>query len=302
MQFMCEFIPSFFLTPLRRELALKLSSKGYKQQEIAQILGVSQPVISLYLKERPKVISPIVEKQAFKDLVQEIYDLVLTQSYDPLVLMEKACQECQFFRTAGPMCDIHRKKTSIDFPVNCKICFSSQERRVTFDDKLHITKELYQSACRLVDLGDSFTAFIPEIGCQFVAYVEDSIKGPDIIGFPGRIVKVKSTGKIISYPESGHGSTLAQILLYFRSRGSKYASLISLKNNPNLLAKLSVNKKVKNTFEADRDWDKTLNLFTLEEIHNTNIIADSGAHGLESLIYLFGESPSNIASYIMSCL
>ncbi|MHA1215177.1 MAG: thiamine-phosphate synthase family protein, partial [Candidatus Hodarchaeales archaeon] len=273
MQFMCEFIPSFYLTPLRRALARMLSEKGYKQQEISQILGVSQPVVSLYLKENSRVVSPIVEREAFKELVQDLYNVIISQAYDPLVLMEKTCQECQFFRTVGPMCDIHRKKTSIDFPVNCKICFSSQERRVVFDEKLHVTKELYQSACRLIDFGERFSAFIPEIGCQFVAFVEDAVKGPDIIGFPGRIVKVKSKGKIISYPESGHGSILAQILLYFRSKGSKHTSLISLKNTPELLTKLSVDKKVKNTFEADRDWNKTLNSFTLEEIHNIQIIA-----------------------------
>ena len=69
MQFICEIVPSSFLTPLRRAIAQELANLGYVQIEIAKILGVSQPVVSSYLKDPKASSSSIASRPAFEELV-----------------------------------------------------------------------------------------------------------------------------------------------------------------------------------------------------------------------------------------
>jgi len=298
MHFICEMVPSYYLTPLRKIVAQKLSQHGLKQLEIAQVLGVSQPVVSSYLKEDAILKSPLITRDSFKEFSEMITKQILEGASNQLTLMELICQECQQYRTAGPLCDVHRRNTPMDFPIDCTICFPSQEQVDVFDRKLKTTKELYDAAQLLIGYNTQFGELIPEIGCQFVTIIEDSQKLEDIVGFPGRIIKVKGLGKVVSYPEFNQGSTLAEILLHFRNRGSNRRAIISLKNTPQLLQKVKTGYHIIQTHEADLNWSRTLMKISREDILKAQIIADSGGIGFEPLIYVLGDSPLNIVNFI----
>ena len=300
MQFICEIVPSSFLTPLRRALAQKLVDLGFVQIEIAQIIGISQPVVSSYLKTPLADTSPITSRSAFDKLVSNLASRIKNGTASSLDLMEIICQECQQFRAAGPLCDIHRKKTTLDFPADCDICFPSTELSEVFNQKLQVTKELFDAAQQLINTEETFGQLIPEIGCQFICMVGDGKTSADIAGFPGRIVKVKGKGKIISSPEFGQGSTLAQILLYFQKHGSKKRSLISIRNTEDILKIIKPEKVLVMTEEADKNWDETLRRFPDTEIAQIEVIADGGGVGLEPIIYLFGRNPSEISEFLAS--
>lgn len=300
MQFICEIVPSSFLTPLRRAIAQELANLGYVQIDIAKILGVSQPVVSSYLKDPKTSSSSITSKQAFEELVSGLVMRLRAEPTSPIDLMEVICQACQQFRIAGPLCDIHRKKTSMLFPPDCNICFPSSEQTEVFNQKLQATRELYDAAQKLVATEEKFGQIIPEIGCQFVTMIEKSAKATDIAGFPGRIVKVKGKGRIVAAPEFQQGSTLAQLLIHFRKHGSPYRSVISLRNTKEIQKKITSEKVVIQTEEADRDWNNTLESLSSEKIKDVDVIADAGGHGFEAILYLFGKTPSEIADYLIS--
>ena len=145
MQFICEIVPSSFLSPLRRAIAQELASLGYVQIEIAKILGVSQPVVSSYLKDLKGSLTSITSRPAFEELVSGLIMRIKSEPSSPIDLMEVICQECQQFRTAGPLCEIHRKKTSMDFPPDCNICFPSPELTEVFNQRLQIILLLFEA-------------------------------------------------------------------------------------------------------------------------------------------------------------
>ena len=215
MQFICEIVPSAYLTPLRRILANELDKRGYKQAEIADILGVSQPVVSNYLRTTISDESELTSKPASKKLITTLLDHIINKTISPMEIMEIVCQECQKFRIGGPLCEIHRKRSKMNFPIDCNLCFPSTELSTVFNQKLQIIKELYEAAQKLIETEELFGKLIPEIGSQFIYILENSNSPEDIIGFPGRIVNVKGRGKIVSAPEFSQGAILAQILIYF---------------------------------------------------------------------------------------
>ena len=303
MNFICEMVPTNYLTPLRRRLAKELAETGMKQADIGNILGVSQPVVSSYLSSPETSPSTIIDKPAFNELVSRLMNRILEQEISDISLMTEICQECQHLRTAGPLCEIHRRNTNVAFPADCAICFPSEQDRRIFDEKLSVTKDLYQAAQQLIESGERFAQLIPEIGCQFVSIIENMHEDATvshIAGFPGRIVKVKDKGQIVSYPEFGQGSTLAQILKYFFVNGSRYRSLISIRRTDDILKAVSEKKEVVTTDEADKNWMKTLRGFSSAEIQQIDIIADAGGYGLEPLIYIFGKTPMHIANFLLS--
>jgi predicted fused transcriptional regulator/phosphomethylpyrimidine kinase/predicted transcriptional regulator len=300
MQFICEIVPFVFLTPLRRALARELANIGFVQTEIARVLGVSQPVVSSYLRTSATQLSPLISRPTFEKIVSDLVSRIKNESITPIEMMETICQECQTFRTVGPLCDIHRKKNTIDFPPDCNLCFPAGELATIFNQKLQITKVLFDAAQQLVACGEKFGQLIPEIGCQFISIIEGSETSADIVGFPGRIVKVKEKGKIVAYPEFEQGATLAKILLHFQKRGSPYRALISLRRTEEILTKTSADKYVVSTEEGDKDWDKTLWKFSSEQLQQIEGIADTGGVGLEPILYLFGKNPTEIATFLVS--
>jgi predicted fused transcriptional regulator/phosphomethylpyrimidine kinase/predicted transcriptional regulator len=300
MNFICEIVPSSFLTPLRRDLARKLTKEGWKQADIAKVLGVSQPVISSYLSSSSSTPTSITSNPTFKELSSKLITKIVEGSLANIKLMEEICKVCQTFRTAGPLCEVHRRTTELDFLPHCSICFPSETTRKKFDDKLSITKDLYEAAVTLVNSGERFAQLIPEVGCQFVSITEGSEEIEDIAGFPGRIVKVRNKGQIISYPEYGQGATLAQILGYFKKQSSKFNSLISIRRSEEILTIISLGKEVILTDEADKDWLQTLKSYSIKQIQEIEIIADAGGIGLEPLIYIFGTNPRNIVEFLLS--
>lgn len=298
MQFICEIVPSSLLTPLRRIIASKLAEDGFKQVEIAEILGISQPVVSTYLKNPEVIESPLISRPAFQQVVSELYSQIKTGKTNKIDMMNVICNACQDFRTAGPLCDLHRKKAVLNFPPDCRICFPSTEQTVEFDQKLNATKELYEAAQALTQLGDRFGHLIPEIGCQFVYITPENQSTANIAAFPGRIVKVKGRGQIVSPPEFGHGSILAFILSFFRTHNSPYRALISLKRTDIVLKQISSHLRVVSTTEADKNWESTLKGLVGNDISTIDILEDSGGIGFEPILYLFGTSPFNIVDRI----
>ncbi|MFW9778409.1 MAG: thiamine-phosphate synthase family protein [Candidatus Heimdallarchaeota archaeon] len=290
MRFVCELVPVAFLTPFRRALARELSSLGYVQTRIAEILGVSQPVVSSYLSTDSP--SPAIFKQAIEELVENLVVDIKAETLTPLELMTTTCEVCQKMRSAGPLCDVHRKQGNLDFPVGCDLCFPSQELSLTFSKNLQATIELYEAAQLLIGAGRKFGDLIPEIGCQFIYTVNK-----ESIGFPGRIVRVKRQGRIVSPPEIGQGPTLAKILLFFQKHGSSFQSLISLRSKGKILDKVS-DMVIERTVEGDKDWDGTLGRIPKEEVPAIHGIADTGGIGLEPILYLFGQTPAKLASLI----
>lgn len=300
MNFICEIVPSSFLTPLRRNIAQKLSNEGWKQAEIGTLLGVSQPVISSYLSYSSSNPTSIISNPTFKELVSRIITEVTENNITNIKLMEKICSVCQTFRTAGPLCEVHRRTAEIDFQPNCSICFPSETSRRIFDNKLSVTRDLYDAAVKLVNSGERFTQLIPEVGCQFVSITEGSQEIKDIAGFPGRIIKVRDMGQIISYPEFGQGATLAQILGFFKKQSSKFNSLITIRRTETIFDTISPKKEVLLTVEADKDWIQTLQIYSSHKIQEIEIIADAGGFGLEPLIYIFGKTPTDIVEFLLS--
>ena len=105
----------YVLPALRRELAQKLSEKGLKQREIAEILNITPAAVSQYLKAKrgTTTLRAELSKEAEKSAARIIEDKELAQS--------EIYHLTQIVKKKAMICAIHRLHD--DVPGKCDICF-----------------------------------------------------------------------------------------------------------------------------------------------------------------------------------
>lgn len=297
MHFVCEFVPTYFLSLIRRNLAKELNDKGFKQLEIAKLIGVSQPVVSQYLKNEKGKFNPLTKNELVDEFVLDISQQIISKKMDNLQLNTSICELCQNWRIHGPLCDLHKQLSDLKLPVDCRICHQSFGSSLS-TEKLTVAKELSQAISELISYQSRFSKLIPEIGCQFINATNEVHSNNDIASFPGRLIKVKGIPKLISpYPEFGHSQTISNILMILIQYHNINRSIISLKYSSAILDKIKLDYNVLLTDEGDKDWSTTLkgSKINLKEL---KMIADSGGRGFESIIYIMGENPHEVKKIV----
>ena len=121
---LCEIIVKEVLPGLRAVICKELMTKyNLNQSEISDLLGVSQPAVSQYLREIRGNNSNIMENSAvmleIKNLCQSIYE----KKIEPTQLSMELCKICKLITSKGLLCDLHKNLyPKLD---NCKLCFNA---------------------------------------------------------------------------------------------------------------------------------------------------------------------------------
>lgn len=121
----CEIAVKSLLPSVRAVIAKKLITKhNLKQTEVAEILGVSQPAISLYNRKiRGKAVALEDDTEVAK-LVENMADLLAKgkPSHQEFIIM--FCEICKTVRKKGLMCQLHKAfDPEIDIE-KCDLCAS----------------------------------------------------------------------------------------------------------------------------------------------------------------------------------
>ncbi|MBS7616980.1 hypothetical protein KEJ45_07270 [Candidatus Bathyarchaeota archaeon] len=119
----CEVAVKSLLPPTRAALAKQLMTKhGFKQVEIAKLLGVSQPAISLYNhKIRGKAINLEKDKE-IKKLIEDLADSLATGDMSHKDFILKFCEICKAARAKRLLCDMHKTLDPTFDIEKCELC------------------------------------------------------------------------------------------------------------------------------------------------------------------------------------
>jgi predicted transcriptional regulator len=122
----CEVAVKCGLPAIRAMIAKQLMAKyGLKQAETAQLLGVSQPAISLYYRRiRGRAIN-LDNDGEIKDSIEELATRLSKHSLSNAEFISAFCDICRKMRAKGLLCDAHKTlDPSIDIE-NCGYCTST---------------------------------------------------------------------------------------------------------------------------------------------------------------------------------
>lgn len=104
-------IEVFYVLPsLRKYLALALKSRGMKQKDVAQILGITPATISQYVSAKRAV------HIRFNDEVLAEIQKSARQVKDRFSYLRETQHLLQFIRTSNALCQIHRQFSEVPQP------------------------------------------------------------------------------------------------------------------------------------------------------------------------------------------
>ena len=103
----CEVAVKSVIPAIRSAIARELTqSYGLKQEEVAQILGVTQTAVSKYTSHCRGAIFEITEVEGVQPIFKETVFSLANGEMDKYKLAEKLCIICGIIRQSGLMCII----------------------------------------------------------------------------------------------------------------------------------------------------------------------------------------------------
>jgi len=113
MLFPCEIVVKKILPALKAQIVKELHENyKMKQQEIAKILGITQPSVSLYLSGERGGFDDILKDEKAKGEIaklDEISGKIAKEQLSERNIMEALCNICNKLREDKVVCDLHVK-------------------------------------------------------------------------------------------------------------------------------------------------------------------------------------------------
>ncbi|NHI90948.1 MAG: hypothetical protein EAX96_00510 [Candidatus Lokiarchaeota archaeon] len=111
MLFPCEVVVKKILPALKAYIVKDLHENyKMKQQEIAKILGITQPSVSLYLSGERGSFDDIFQTDDAKDQIDKLNGIsqnIANERISEQSLMEEICTICTNLRREGILCNLH---------------------------------------------------------------------------------------------------------------------------------------------------------------------------------------------------
>jgi predicted transcriptional regulator len=125
----CEVAVKSVVPAIKALVAIQLVEKhGLRQDEVAQILGVSQSAVSKYTSKTRGYIVKIDDIQDVQPLIDKMVVLLLAGAYERQGFLAFFCNTCAAVRKRNAMCQFCQKADSKIEIEECHFCRSGDPR------------------------------------------------------------------------------------------------------------------------------------------------------------------------------
>ncbi len=288
----CEdFVPSF-LKNLRYFVTVELKKNGFNQHKIARLLGITQPAVSMYLSKDFKPVELSLNNE-IKKLASSLAINLSQNRLDEEGLVVAICDACLAFKFSGSMCQYHYSITSV--PQGCKVCMKVYSPKhygnVFGEEKKSMLLEFNALLDRILNFS-RLVDHVPEVQMNVVYSTKNPSNINDVIGIPGRIIKIKNTLSPASNPQFGGSQHTATVLLAIKKIVPRMRCALTLRYSATLLDKISELElplyytKDLSTNQLNVIFAKLKNILTRSLESDVLVLVDTGDVGIEPIIYL----------------
>jgi predicted transcriptional regulator len=119
----CEVAVKSVIPAIRSAIARELThSYGLKQEEVAQLLGVTQTAVSKYTSHCRGAIFEVTDVEGVQPILKETVFSLANDEMDKYKLAEKLCTICGIIRQSGLMCILCRLSDPDIDNSKCVVC------------------------------------------------------------------------------------------------------------------------------------------------------------------------------------
>ena len=296
-----ELVARYLIPGIRALVAHALREQGLGQERIARLLGVSQPLVSRYLRRVPdSILHELSEIGIDVDDVQSIVSILaarlLLQNYTGY--MDLFTSYINTLLARGTLCNLHRKLDP-RLPTGCKLCMK------LFRPGSDPYIEEVEEAAKLFISKRGVEKLVPYVGSNIVAAKPQAQTIAEVVGLTGAIVRVGDRATIVGFPAYGGSKHTASILLLVYSKwpNRRAATVIAFSDRClEKLRKAGLRVVEVGPHESPEKLISDIASVLEKQTEPIDAIADRGGVNLEPVIYVFGQSAIDSVRRALLCL
>jgi hypothetical protein len=274
----CILVGERVLPAVRQAVAkILVKEKGYSQSRAAELLGITQAMVSKYASGAIKRLDDPIQDD-IDALAREIAE-VLEQPGEGTRLL---CSRCLSWRESLKLCGLHKSESDIE---ECRACLNLGRQSNPRNMVLHTISRAVEM---LID--ENIVELIPQVRSNIAMCIPDPAGPQDVASVPGRLIVVR--GRLVSPtdPEFNASRHTTGFLLRIHESVPAIRSLLNIRHSPEIVA--VCRGLGMSVYLAVRRGER-LDIGGIDE--HTDCIVDEGDFGIEPCIYLLGADALDVA-------
>jgi hypothetical protein len=293
-RFVEEVVVEEFLPTFRSMLAEGLRERGLTQQEVAELLGISQSAVSKYAHGGIERTDAVLESEAVRELVAELSDGLASGELSRVGALVEAEVLIRELERGGLLAELHEaampelREFEGEFAVHDP------------DGGLRAAQRVLASVrrgLRVLEHADGFAGLIPAVGSNLVECPADAAGIEDVAAVPGRIVAIRGRPTVPAEPEFGASDHTAAVLLAARAAGSDARAACNVRYSEGLVDRLRADGYATAEFDAGADLAGDLGAAVTEAFADApaDVLYQTGGFGVEPVAYVLGPDAPAVA-------
>jgi len=294
MKFVEEVVVEEFLPTYRSMLAEALRERGLTQNEVADLLGISQSAVSKYVHGEVERNERIRDTDRVVELVEGLADGLADGSTTPVEALIETEVLVRELERGGVIADLHAE--AVPELADREDAFAVHDP----DSRLRAAGRVRASVrrgLRIVENTDGFGRLIPAVGSNLVEALADAETIEDVAGVPGRILEVRGRPTVPGEPEFGVSQHVASVLLTAREAGSNACAALNIRYDPATVEALESSGLTAVEFDSEADIDEAL-AGALATAPDAEVLYQTGGMGIEPIVYVLGPDAPTVAERV----
>ncbi len=299
LRFPSEIIVEQFIPTARAKLAEEMKARGFTQQEIADVLGVTQAAVSRYVRGDVPIAEELSSHRKFQRTITRIADGYEKSTIDDYEVLGEFIELIQDFEDRGPICEIHEAEMPALQGLGCDLCVRGPDTAIQLERE---TLGDVRNAARLITTNPRVSKLIPNVGANIGAAIEGATTESDIAAIPGRLYTIGDRVEVPANPEFGASQHVATMLLSAHQLDQSIRGAINIRTVDSFLA--TAREAGFETVAFDASYDnragRLCEIFSEDGV--PDIVYHEGAFGIEPITYVLGASAVAVAETIISLI
>jgi hypothetical protein len=282
MKFVEELVVEEFLPTFRSMLAEALRERGLTQDEVADLLGISQSAVSKYVHGEVGRNDRLLGDDRVRDLVDRLADGLTDGSTTPTEALVEAEVCIRELERGGVLADLHAEAVPELADYEDAFAVHDPDSRVRAAGRVRAS---VRRGLRILENTNGFGALVPAVGSNLVEALPDAETIEDVAAVPGRILEVRGRATVPGEPEFGVSQHVASVLLAARAAGSDARAALNIAYDEVTVAALVDGGLTVAEFDPEDDLEDAIEA-ALSENENADVLYQTGAMGVEPIVYL----------------
>jgi predicted fused transcriptional regulator/phosphomethylpyrimidine kinase len=293
-RFVEELVVEEFLPTFRSMLAEALSERGLTQSDVAALLGISQSAVSKYVQGAVARNERLLESDRLQAHVEHLAEGLASGDLSPVQALVETEVLIRELEQGGVLADLHAEAVPELADRDRSFGVHDPESRVRRAEQV---RSSVRRGLRILENTGGVARLLPAVVSNLVECLPGAETIEDVAGVPGRILDVKGRPTIPAEPEFGVSGHVASVLLAARRHGSDARAAVNVAYDPDLVDALAAAGHVTAAFDSADDPEPAIGA-ALSETPDADVLFQTGAVGIEPIVYVLGPDAPTVAGVV----